>query len=111
LDDFKSLINDGLDQAKVTIEQIEIEFSKNDIKRTQYLAHYLKGSTVTLGFRELTRLLQVIHYSIMYNESLVDTIPQLQDAYDQTANELYISDKTDIKPLVLQIIIEANPYI
>lgn len=114
LDDFKSLIDEGFAQANTTIGQIEDAFSSGDIERTQKLSHYLKGAMVTLGFRELTRLLQIIHHTITtpdqvnFTAVLAHTVGQLRDVYDQTVQEFYNADNTTIKPMTLQLIVDKH---
>lgn len=115
VDDFKSLIDEGFAQANTTIGQIEDAFSSGDIERTQTLSHYLKGSMVTLGFRELTRLLQIIHHTITapdalnFKAILIETVGQLRTAYDQTMKQFYLSDGVTVRPIVLQLIVEKHP--
>lgn len=113
--DFKTFIDEGMAQAKTTIGQIEAAYKAQDIDTVKTMSHYLKGSMVSLGFRELARLLQVIHHIILYTdtkpevlEQLGETISDLKQVYDRTYEELYNPDG-DLRPMVIQMVAEKSP--
>lgn len=115
LEEFKSFIDEGMAQAKTTIGQIEAAYNTHNVDNVKSMAHYLKGSMVSLGFRELARLLQVIHYIILYTDTpdeiiqlLKEPVSDLKGAYDRTYEELY-TPSGELKPMVIHLMVEKSP--
>lgn len=114
VDEFKSFIDEGMAQAKTTIGQIESAYIAQDLDTVKTMSHYLRGSTVSLGFRELTRLLQVIHHIILFTDTKAETIELLNEpisdlkkVYDRTHEELY-NPTGELRPMVIQMVVEKS---
>lgn len=106
---FKGLLDEGLEQASTIIKNIQEALDLNDISRLKSEAHFLKGSMLTLGFRELARLLQVIHHVISHQtDNHLDTVKesasQLLDTYQRTQQELYDSNGV-LRQEILDVVI------
>lgn len=114
VDEFKSFIDEGMAQAKTTIGQIESAYIAQDLDTVKTMSHYLRGSMVSLGFRELTRLLQVIHHIILFTDTKEETIELLNEpisdlkkVYDRTYEELY-TPTGELRPMVIQMVVEKS---